>query len=152
MGGLVRPAESLPRNRPGPGLRSELYSVVDLRLFDSRGGGLARYELSDSGTICRLASPWGPSTHKTAFILATRSGDTKADWDGSGDEANFVTVRWDHIAPIDERITTEDLLSEIPDVKWNNLYESGRMFTGDNADDILILTVDRFGLFLDEQD
>ena len=42
-----------------------------------------------------------------------------------GKFANYVDIEWDIILPIDERLDTDALLVDVPDVPWNNLYGSG---------------------------
>ena len=71
-------------------------------------------------------------------------------WKPGAGPANYVRVAWDHIAELDDRLPIETLLEHIPEAKWN-LYQSGRQFTGDVADNIWLACYDWWGL-LDEED
>ncbi len=69
-----------------------------------------------------------------------------SSWKPGAVAANVVTVEWNHIAEIGDRLPIETLLERIPDAKWNNLYQSGRQFTGDIADDIFLTCCEWWGL------
>lgn len=51
-------------------------------------------------------------------------------WDekraANGDTANYVDIRWNVLVDDENRITVERLLAECPEVKWNQIYGSGR--------------------------
>lgn len=46
-------------------------------------------------------------------------------WDGSGRTVSYVDVRWDNMVTIPNRLTIEELKSEIPLVPWDHLQGSG---------------------------
>ena len=46
-------------------------------------------------------------------------------WDGTGGEAIFADVKFDVLLDVEERLETEDLLLQVPGVRWNSLYSSG---------------------------
>lgn len=49
-------------------------------------------------------------------------------------EANYVEVEWDALAPMDDPLPTGRLLSEVSQVKWNNLLGSGVEVKADVTD------------------
>lgn len=55
-------------------------------------------------------------------------------WTPGKGEANYVDVTWDTVAPLADRLTTEELQMEIPDFPWGNLQGSGVQIEGEQAD------------------
>lgn len=53
------------------------------------------------------------------------------------DLANFVNVEWTHQVEIENRLRTEKLLAEFPEVAWNNLMGSGVKVVEDVAETLL---------------
>jgi len=51
--------------------------------------------------------------------------DQDSHWDGSGRLANFVTLRWELVLPISDRIDIDDLRAGVPGVTWDRLQASG---------------------------
>lgn len=46
-------------------------------------------------------------------------------WDGADRTAKFVTIRFDHLLPIEDVLPLELLISAVPEVSWNRIQGSG---------------------------
>lgn len=51
-------------------------------------------------------------------------------WDRSGRELMYASVRFDALLDLRDRLATEDLLIEVPEVPWNSLRQSGTEISG----------------------
>jgi 5-methylcytosine-specific restriction protein A len=60
--------------------------------------------------------------------------------------ANFVTVEWDAQVEIADRLPTEELLQEFPEVPWNNLMGSGVRVVDEVADQLVRYWFDHVGI------
>ncbi len=63
--------------------------------------------------------------------------------------ANYVAVEWDAQVEIEDRLPTEELLREFPEVAWNNLMASGVRVVDEVADQLVQYWFDHVGI---EQD
>lgn len=54
-------------------------------------------------------------------------------WRDDGGTTQYVYVTWLEAVPLDQRIDIQDLKSEIPEFKWDNVYSSGRDITEHGA-------------------
>ena len=48
-------------------------------------------------------------------------------WDGRGGDANYVSVAWESMVPLDAPLPTDLLIQEVPTVRWNFLRQSGSL-------------------------
>ena len=47
-------------------------------------------------------------------------------WENPGKTARYARVLWDRVVPIEDRLTTEELLLEISEHHWNSIFASGQ--------------------------
>jgi|694.fasta_scaffold08870_2 putative restriction endonuclease len=123
-----------------------------LMLWNPKSGNLSNEDWEEEGRIINdegLDALWSVGNRKsgvavgdTVFLVRTisergivRSGVVTGDlvheehWDldraAEGATVNYAPVRWTKQLPIGERLAVETLLTEVPEVPWNNLYASG---------------------------
>lgn len=50
-------------------------------------------------------------------------------WADPKSTAPYIDLSWETVLPIQDRLAIEDLLQEVPDFKWNNVYSSGQVMS-----------------------
>lgn len=122
-------------NPEGPGLDEAEYDDM----VESTASG--RTVVSDWGVgVRRGGIGWGDR----AFLLRQRrdrgivaSGKFTSGvfqgphWNGSGREANYGTLQWDHWLSVADRLPVEELKRHIPGISWDHFQGSGARLRDD---------------------
>jgi len=66
-------------------------------------------------------------------------------WDEENKDGNYAEIKWEHVAHIDDRIPTEELIELVPEVPWNSLFASGVQALPEGARKTLELCRARLG-------
>lgn len=100
----------------------------------SRKGGVFP---GDKFLLVRLAKDRGI----VASGVATSGVFQLPHWDEirneQGDTANYVSIDWDVQVPVSDRLRTEILLKDFPEVPWDNLMGSGVRVVEEVAEELL---------------
>ena len=103
----------------------------------SIGGRKGGVHPGDTFLLVRVGKDRGIVASGTALSTAY----TNLHWDEKRarkkDLANYVLIEWDVQVEIENRLRTEDLLQDFPEVAWNNLQSSGVRVADQVADELV---------------
>lgn len=109
----------------------------------SRTGGI---HPGDVVLLVRVAKDRGIVASGRASSVAFKDLHWEPEKEARNELANYVAVEWDAQVEIADRLPTEELLREFPEVAWNNLMGSGVRVVDEVADQLVQYWFDHVGI------
>jgi len=101
----------------------------------STGSRKSGIDKGDLGILLRQGRDRG------ILALGRFTGDWTQDphWDGQGNKIDFAVIQFHQVVDVEDRLPTERLLQEIPEVNWRYLMASGSQASSEGEEKILTL-------------